>query len=169
MAVYVAQNAKPGDPVAFTVSGTGSAPVDNSGAQEADNGTPTGSTNRPGGGLGAPTNTPDPLYKYRWWLMGVVAAALVGGAAFTLSRPAAPQTETAAVGTSRSMLHTLKDELFELETERLEQKISPAEYASTKAALDLLMQRALKRRTCSGTARQQLCLRQPAFLPGHLS
>ena len=44
------------------------------------------------------------------------------------------------------MLHTLKDELFQLETERLEQKISPAEYASTRAALELLMQRALKRK-----------------------
>jgi hypothetical protein len=147
MAVYVAQNAKPGDPVAFTVSGTGSAPLDNTGAQEADSAAPGGSPNRPGGGLGAPTNTPDPLYKYRWWLMGVVAIALVGGAAFTLSRPAAPEPAGSTTGSGGgSMLHTLKDELFQLETERLEQKISPAEYASAKAALDLLMQRALKRK-----------------------
>jgi len=146
MAVYVAQNAKPGDPVSFTVSGTGSSPMDNTGAQEAEGGAASGPP-KPGGGLGVPTNTPDPLYKYRWWLMGVVAAALVGGAAFTLSRPAASEPAAATAGGRRgSMLDTLKDELFQLETERLEQKISSAEYASAKAALDLLMQRALKRK-----------------------
>ena len=41
----------------------------------------------------------------------------------------------------------LKDELFQLETERLESKISPEEYAKAKGALDVLMARIAARKT----------------------
>ena len=147
MTVFVAQNARPGEALGFTVSGTGSAPLDNP-RNEGEAGTGEAAANKPGGGMGVPTNTPDPLYKYRWWLMGMVAVVLVAGAAFTLSRPAAPEVPAAPQHSpsGEAMSHPLKEELYHLESERLENKISPEDYAKTKAALDLLMQRVIKRK-----------------------
>ncbi|HEY1499819.1 MAG TPA: carboxypeptidase regulatory-like domain-containing protein [Acidobacteriaceae bacterium] len=48
-------------------------------------------------------------------------------------------------GTISGTLAALKEELFQLETERLEGKISDAEYAEHKAALEVLLKRALAR------------------------
>jgi hypothetical protein len=42
--------------------------------------------NRPGGGLGPPIDAPDPLQKYRWWILGGFAAALVIGGVVIASR-----------------------------------------------------------------------------------
>ena len=47
---------------------------------------PHQSDNRPGGGLGPPTDAPDPLQKYRWWILGGFAAVLVIGGVFVASR-----------------------------------------------------------------------------------
>ena len=41
---------------------------------------------RPGGGLGPPIDAPDPLQKYRWWILGSFAAALIVGGIFIASR-----------------------------------------------------------------------------------
>jgi hypothetical protein len=43
------------------------------------------------------------------------------------------------------MLQTLKDELFELETDRLAGRLTDAEYAEHKAAFDVVLRRALGR------------------------
>lgn len=143
MSVYVAQNAAVGAPVGFTVSGTGTVPLDNSadsggGDSGAPAQSPADATNRPGGGLGTPVNTPDPLYKYRWWIISVVALALVGGAAYSMSAPT--QNAVAAKGQATPQ-DFLKEELFHLESDRLHSKISAEDYAKAKAALDLLMLR----------------------------
>ena len=50
----------------------------------------------------------------------------------------------AASGTS-PLLHALKDELFELETDRLAGRLSESDYAQHKAAFDLVLRRALGR------------------------
>src|SRR5438552_15320450 len=71
MQVYVAQNIPAAANVSFKVSGTGTVPLDNSAAQGGQE--PSGSQAKPGGGLGEPVNSPDPLYKYRWWLISTVA------------------------------------------------------------------------------------------------
>ena len=44
------------------------------------------------------------------------------------------------------MLHALKEELFRLESERLDQSISVEDYAKAKSALDLLMKRVIGRK-----------------------
>ena len=44
------------------------------------------SANRPGGGLGPPIDAPDPLQKYRWYILGGFAAVLIAGAVFVASR-----------------------------------------------------------------------------------
>jgi hypothetical protein len=53
----------------------------------------------------------------------------------------------AVAATSRpgSMLQTLKDELFELETDRLAGRLTEAQYADHKAAFDVVLRRALSR------------------------
>jgi hypothetical protein len=45
------------------------------------------------------------------------------------------------------LLAALKEELFTLETERLEGKLSESEYAEQKAALETVLRRALSRQT----------------------
>ena len=81
----------PGKAIEFSVSGTGSMP------REAQN-TPAGPQNgggqdaganpaQPGGGIGTPINTPDPLSKYKWWILGVLALLLSAAAAFLLRKP----------------------------------------------------------------------------------
>jgi hypothetical protein len=148
MTVYVASNAEAGAPVGFTVSGTGTVPLDNSAdSGGGDSGTaaqsPADATNRPGGGLGNPVNTPDPLYKYRWWIISVVALALVGGAAYSMSGSAQNAVAAKVLSTPQGFL---KEELFQLESDRLHSKISAEDYAKAKAALDLLMLRVAARK-----------------------
>jgi len=159
---FVAKNAVPGKALEFTVSGTGSMPREEQGAGGGaaggqDAGAPT---NQPGGGIGAPINTPDPLSKYKWWILGGLALLLVAAAGFLLRKPAgtAVATHEPASAPSSSPLHTspgtknnallnaLKEELFSLESERLTGVVPPAEYAEVKAALETVLKRALTRK-----------------------
>ncbi len=90
---FVAKNVTPGKELAFTVSGTGSMPREaqggpqgpGAGADQSSTATP-GTT--PGGGIGEPINTPDPLSKYKWWILGGLALLLAAAAAFLLRKPA---------------------------------------------------------------------------------
>jgi hypothetical protein len=43
------------------------------------------------------------------------------------------------------VLSSLKDELFAIETDRLEGRLSEAEYAEQKAAIEVVLKRALQR------------------------
>ena len=87
--VEVAQQTKPGQPLGFTLKGTGviaESPGETaSGAaqqqepqgRDCDN---RSSDNRPGGGLGAPIDAPDALQKYRWpILFGFAVLLAIGG------------------------------------------------------------------------------------------
>ena len=56
---------------------------------------------------------------------------------------AAPAAKSAAK--SSMLLEALKEELFQLEVERKQGKITPADYEKAKAALDQTLDRALKR------------------------
>jgi hypothetical protein len=127
---------------------------------------------RPGGGLGAPMDpegTGDPWSKYKWWILGALGLALAAGAGVMLKNN--PATATAepmpfsevptadpisavvhpttpspvAHSNPSSMLQMLKEELFELETDRLTGKLSDAQYAEHKAAFDLVLRRTLSR------------------------
>jgi hypothetical protein len=181
--VQVASSAQPGQALSFQISGEGTlgARQENAGAPSAGGGGQNES--RPGGGLGPPIDAPDPLQKYRWWLLGGFAAALVIGGIVIASRqqaanrarvsaglsqmedaedfevpapprparqpapkprPAQVEEPTAPRGSSK-LLEGLKEELFELEVEHKQGRISQQEYEKTKAALDQTLQRALKR------------------------
>jgi hypothetical protein len=88
---FLAKNVKPGGGLEFTISGTGSMPRE---AQGQQTGTETGSQDTsnpgtgPGGGIGQPINTPDPLTKYKWWILGAFGLLLAAAAGFLLRKPA---------------------------------------------------------------------------------
>jgi hypothetical protein len=175
---FLARNVQPSQSLVFTVSGTGSMPRDSeqTGASAPGRQAPAGmpgasdqpaaaADNRPGGGLGNPIDTPDPLQKYKWWILSGLAIVLVAAAAFFLRGKPAPAIATPPVqpvsplvptvvppavgsnGHSKALLTALKDELFTLETERLEGKLSEADYAETKSALEIVLKRALARQS----------------------
>ena len=185
--VEVASNTKVGQPMAFKLSGEGTlaAPADEN--AQSGQGASAPNDNRPGGGLGPPIDAPDPLQKYRWWILGGFAAVLVIGGVYVASRqqsanraaltkgkgllvledeedeeeeyepatvpPAAraaraqsrPQPAAPRASSSSMLLAALKEELFELEVEHKQGRISQQEYESAKSALDQTLQRALKR------------------------
>lgn len=158
---FLAKNATPGKALAFTVSGTGSLPREQQGGQP-DNGQQAAPPTTPGGGIGTPINTPNPLSKYTWWILGGLALLLVSAAAFLLRKPAgavayAP-VQGAAPGqpaagytptpASRNvaLLSVLKDEMFEIESERIAGTLSSSDYAEQKAALEIVLKRALKKK-----------------------
>ena len=151
--VQLAKNVRPGPGPAFSISGSGVIPQEAVRAQDGDSGGDGGgaqAANRPGGGMATPEGTPDPIDKYRWpVLIGFVALLAAGAFWMTRQQPASATGGAASAAPSANpssrLLEALKDELFQLETERLQQKISAEEYAKAKAALDTTLARAMQR------------------------
>jgi hypothetical protein len=152
---FVANKVNPSQPLGFTVSGKGELPRPGS-VQTAANGTP-GQTDgnvdpnadtRPGGGLGTPLDKDaerDPWTKYRWWIILGLAVVLAAAAAFMMRTPGAPTAQLASGGTPANALQVLRDEMFAVETDRLEGRLSETDYAQLKAAYDIVLRRALAR------------------------
>ncbi|MGA7832715.1 MAG: carboxypeptidase regulatory-like domain-containing protein [Terracidiphilus sp.] len=158
---FLIKDAVPGKPLGFTVSGSGSLPRDDQGGQNSQQGGGQESGGQeanapgtgPGGGIGTPINTPDPLSKYKGWILGGVALLLVVAAAFLLRKPAPGLTANTGVAQAvaapaernAALLNALKEELFALESEKIAGTLTAAEYAELKAALEVVLKRALKR------------------------
>ena len=185
--VEVASNTTVGQPLSFSLSGAGvlSEGSENQGGENpsAENqagggnpgggipggGTPGVVTNRdsrPGGGIGPPIDAPDPLEKYRWYILGGFAIVLtmaafyiVGGskarAMAELVPPRSERTEMARkakpAGQAAVLLEALKEEIFQLELEHKQGRISQQEYEKAKAALDQTLERAVRRTTTKTT------------------
>jgi hypothetical protein len=186
--IMVATNVKEGQDLSFRVGGTGIFQQENqqAGQGSADSGGAMGggaqsaaNDNRPGGGLGAPIDAPDPLHDYRAYILGAFALVLVMGGAYIVSRSNRPQPATAgpaanieadspesaaafadfveptapARDRNALLLEAMKEELFQLELDRQQGKVTPEEYARAKAALDETLKRALARsKAGSGSA-----------------
>ena len=224
----IAKNVHPGQAIAFTVSGEGQMPrnqqqpgmspqamMGGGGGAQTDTSAPTST---PGGGIGNPIGTPDPLTKYKWWILGGLTLLLVVAAIYLLrgrnaskeeessfvphaipsaepesrwaeteirraepeSRPlpvprsiapvseytpppprrapepisAVPQyapsqygatVNSVPAGGKTALLAILKEELFEIESERLSGTLSQDEYAQVKTGLEAVLKRALKK------------------------
>ena len=184
----LAKNLQPGTRLEFKVSGHGQLPQETAegqnGAQPSQaggqqmgpeqNGPEQASAStdtRPGGGLGTPIDTPGPLNKYRWWIIGIVGALLAAGAGILLRQPVPVDAALGArvpagrggvavssvgpVGADTAkasvLLLALKEELFVLETERLDGRLSQEEYDRQKAALEIVLKRALDRSRTNAT------------------
>jgi hypothetical protein len=209
--VQVAQQTHPGQALGFSVSGTGAIndqPAQAGGGQGGPEGqagsqgggqsgpqsgpmneNPQTESTRPGGGLGVPIDAPDPLEKYRWYIIGTfivllaiggwivtkrqgavsaasgtraatlasgpLAGPITGPGAGRISGPGRVAVSSTPGGNSSSssaggskstlLLEALKEELFQLEVERKQGKITPEEYERAKSALDQTLDRALKR------------------------
>ena len=175
---FVYSNALPGKTLEFTISGEGSIPrqqqsgggpaMGGGGGGDQADAAANGNNGQPGGGLGNPVGTPDPLSKYKWWILGGLGLLLVAAAAVLLRRQsslagAVPVPEQAPVPArarasasaaafappppagNAGLLHILKEELFALESEKAHGTISAQEYAEVKVGLEAVLKRALKR------------------------
>ena len=181
--VQVASNISQGQDLAFNISGEGT--LENgqqlrsqrlgAGEQSSAGDAPgTQSNNRPGGGLGPPIDAPDPLQKYRWWILsGFAAVLLIGGIYVASWQPATTRTfrrrkNSSAVLTEKQqtersdagilagrrvpiaarptsqLMQGIKEKLFQIEVERRQGQISQSEYEKAKSALDQSLLRALK-------------------------
>jgi hypothetical protein len=160
---FIAKNAPAGKAVVFTVSGTGEMPRENQGTngQQTSGQDSTSSSGQAGGGIGTPINTPDPLSKYKWWILSVSLLILAMVAALLLRKPAASPVADSAIKTTNVgplpvatpanrgdvLLSVLKEEMFALESEKVNGAITAEEYAEAKAALETVLKRALKRKS----------------------
>jgi hypothetical protein len=197
--VMVATNVKPGDDLSYRVSGAALFQADNQQGGDSSGamggGSQAANDSRPGGGLGAPIDAPDPLHDYRVYILGAFALVLVMGGAYIVARsnrlhpatvaagggsgklrtrrdetsasfsdyPELPAPAGASAGSARSprsaatpagagtidrnvlLLEAMKEELFQLEIDRQQGKVTPEEYGKAKAALDETIKRALAR------------------------
>jgi hypothetical protein len=183
--VQIASATTGGQTLAFKIAGEGTLQARVEGGRAQVENAPAQHENRSGGGLGLPIDAPDPLGKYRWYILGGIAGALVAAAihvalrrqravrngprqktqpltfaehnldyeaadapaertkAFRATCPQSP-VEPSAVS---MLLEGLKDEIFQLEVEHKQGDISQSEYEKVKAALDQMLERALKRET----------------------
>ena len=169
---FVAKRLSPGQNIAFTLSGEGQMPRDaqaNSMSPDAGGSAGMGG-GQPGGGLGPPVDTPDPLSSYKWWILACLALLFVAVTVLLLRRqqglPVPRPTETESPhfpaagpiaepkGAYRSapafdrsgVLGFFKEEMFTLERERIAGELSEAEYKEARDALDVLLKRVLKDR-----------------------
>lgn len=170
--VHVAQRTTTAQDLTFKIGGTAAFAADNSAASAAQT-----SDNRPGGGLGAPIDAPDPLEQYRLPILVGLGTLMALGAFYVIRRPHAPITSpglpsSATVApnhlpsvskplapavadpapklvnaSSSKLLEALKEELFELEVERKQGRLSQEEYDKARSALDHTLERALKRQS----------------------
>ena len=167
---YVARSVQPSQALDFVVSGTGQMPRDTGAAAAAGEGEAAtsnasgqagaggaASDTRPGGGLGTPLDpegTNDPWAKYKWWILGGLGLAMAVGAGIMLKNGPAQAVASAGAGAfapgpvatgGDSLLAAMKEELFALETDRLQGRLSEGEYVEQKAALEVVLRRALSR------------------------
>lgn len=159
MTVFVAKSISTGKQLKFKVSGEGSAPKQ---AQESN--PPSGAAPSGSGMGGAPASTEAPGYM-SLYMASTAVIIIVGGAFLALRKrktgatahasPGAPAPaaaganrksgeQVAANPSSPIMLDVLKEELFQLEADRLQGKISQQEYEKAKAGLDMLMRRQMR-------------------------
>jgi hypothetical protein len=182
--VQVATQTQPGQALSFKLSGTGTLQGINAPGETTSGGGGGGMgaearDSRPGGGLGPPIDAPDPLQKYRWYIIGGFAVILAGGAVYVAKRQPspvgvsstasgsttgelviseiprtppvvkrAPSTTTGSITVpagSSMLMEGLKEELFQLELDHKQGRISQQEYEKAKAALDTTLERAIKR------------------------
>lgn len=152
---FVRKAVPPSQPVAFTVSGEGQLPRE----AQANGGNNTGvatsgsmaADTRPGGGLGPPVDTPDPLNKYKAWLLGGLGVLLAGGAVWLLrGKPvtgnAGPDTPVAeAAASARTLRPALEAALLALEREHALGLLPPSEYHESREGLQRALHKALAR------------------------
>lgn len=155
LAVFFAKNVPANQEVKFSVSGEGLISTEATGGNPSQ---PTGDGSTPVPSSSGSTR------EALWFIVGALVI-LIGGGAFVMWRKSAAaraaaqdpkatraaskakaQAQTQAAKPQGDMLDVLKDELFQLETDRVSGKISQEEYEKSKAGLDTLFRRQMKKK-----------------------
>jgi 5-hydroxyisourate hydrolase-like protein (transthyretin family) len=161
MSVFFTKDVSPTVPVKFSVTGEGVAP------REAQEPPPPGAD-----GQGAPASGVAPGSSPSWYIIGILFGLLAGGAIIVFrkmrrgatagngksaDRPARRVRQKASLDQSDDgsplsssnggMTDVLKEELFQLESDRLEGRISQQDYETAKAGLDTLIRRQMGKTT----------------------
>jgi hypothetical protein len=145
---FIAKNITPKQKVAFAISGKGEMPREEE--QVSNTNGRRGEPSGPGGGMGVPNERPDPLHSGQWLFLGVLSLFLAAGGVFVYtSNQNVAATAGPAVPQDRStlLMEAMKEEVFQLESDRLQGKINPQDYQTAKAALDKTLQRAVQRQS----------------------
>jgi hypothetical protein len=149
---FIAKNITAQQKVAFEISGKGEMPREPEQASAPPTGAPgRGEPAGPGGGLGLPNERPVPLQSGQWLFLGVLSLFLAAGAIFIYTSnqnvAVAPAGPLKPQDRSTMLLEAMKEEVFQLESDRLQGKINPQDYQTAKAALDKTLQRAVQRQS----------------------
>jgi hypothetical protein len=153
MDMHVASNTTDEKQLAFSVTGEGRIPQQTAQAGRGQEGNARGDEdNRPGGGMGIPNERPNPLSSGEWKFLGVLTLFMAAGATivFVTARGQGAVAAAQPPNQSSPVLDVLKEEMFELEAERLQGKINSEEYETAKAALVKTLQRAMSRKNGIG-------------------
>jgi hypothetical protein len=139
--VQVASNTTVGQTLAFKISGEGvlGERAEGGGAQgtssDGASGSGASAESRPGGGLGPPIDAPDPLQKYRWYILGGFAALLIVGGVYVASR----QQAANRAGRSAKALTVNEDDIdYEISDAPAASQIRPGSPAASRPSSKLL-------------------------------
>jgi hypothetical protein len=156
LAVFFTKNVPANQPVKFSLSGEGLVP------EEGSQGAPDTSSGPQSDAAATPSSAAPARSSAFWYIVGAIAGVIVGCALVLWrkvsrkkstarnpkngsSKRAEAQSQPAAIEPD-DMLDVLKEELFQLETDRVNGKISEEEYEKSKAGLDTLMRRQMSRK-----------------------
>lgn len=152
LAVFFVKNVAAHEQMRFSVAGEGVAPREAAGGEPVP--APSAST--------SPADTGNARSSPLWYVLGGMIIIVAGGG-FWLWRRAAGSSPEKSRSTKRqakakrfagvasaddsheTMLNALKDELFQLERDRLDGKLSAEEYQKSKAGLEALIRRQIKK------------------------
>ncbi len=156
--VRVISGMRAGQPLSFSISGTGTLNEPGDDSQGAPHPVESQTATAPVVAPAPPSPAPDPLKRYRWYILGAFAVLLAAGITYTRrrssvaidsssSRTATKPSSAPPGAESRSalLLKELKNELFQLEVEHKQGRISQPEYQRARAALERTLERVVKR------------------------
>lgn len=141
--VYVAGDVTPQSKMEFEVQGSGSlARSQKQGSPASPAGSASPGASRSGEGALAQEHGSARLASVQWIFLAVLLLCLAAGATYIYSVNHAA-AQVSASSPAPSLLDEMKEEMFQLESDRLEGKLSREEYEAAKAALDRAMQKIL--------------------------
>ncbi|HZU31409.1 MAG TPA: hypothetical protein VFB79_09850 [Candidatus Angelobacter sp.] len=159
---FIAKNVSKQQKAAFEIAGRGEMPREEASSAPQGGAQGNGDPSRPGGGLGVPNDSPDPMNMGQgsgflgartgqFLFLGVLTLFLGAGAVYVYTANQktvlAQGPQQKSQGRSGNLLDALKEEVFQLEADRLQNKINADDYQTAKAALDKTLQRAVQRQS----------------------
>lgn len=159
---FVARSVASGSPISFTLTGTGELPRDGQAQEGGPNaaanpseGAPVPATEntQPGKGIDNPLDPQgnrNPLDKFKYWILAGLLLIFAVAAGILLRKPSSPKTvspQNKPGNQNDLLLASLKEELFSLEADRLQGKLTEEQYNEQKHAIEAVLKRSLARQS----------------------